>query len=230
MPTSLNNFSMNLDELVKSVINVDQNHHFMQHPSSNSSSSSNNNIDLNATTLSKKSVDEVWKEIVDQEVNNINLSAVDQTSSSINHTHETSLEDFLLRARVISTGNQQDFVLNSQPLMGIDQVAMIKQQPDWLQFHQDQQQHQQLSSMPMQAVVDSNFQVPDLGFENSIVNASCGDCQVVGREDRKQQFTDEMMEKSIERRQRRMIKNRESAARSRARKQVYLGACLFYKL
>ncbi|KAJ8530877.1 hypothetical protein K7X08_023758 [Anisodus acutangulus] len=39
--------------------------------------------------------------------------------------------------------------------------------------------------------------------------------------EKKRPFTDEKMEKSIERRQRRKIKNRESAARSRARKQAY---------
>ena len=40
---------------------------------------------------------------------------------------------------------------------------------------------------------------------------------VVGR---KRRFSDEMLEKTIERRQKRMAKNRESAAKSRAKKQV----------
>ncbi|MCD9639238.1 hypothetical protein HAX54_023641 [Datura stramonium] len=47
------------------------------------------------------------------------------------------------------------------------------------------------------------------------------ECQLIG--ERKSPFTDEKVEKSIERRQRRIIKNKESsAARSRARKQYEL--------
>ncbi|CAK9163767.1 unnamed protein product [Ilex paraguariensis] len=94
-----------------------------------------------------------------------------------------------------------------------------------------------MTTMPMQAVVGSNFRVSEMGYENSMVEigysgnqitlpmpvqaaaTTSSDSQVGGG--RKRRFTDEMMEKTIERRQRRMIKNRESAARSRARKQAY---------
>jgi ABA responsive element binding factor len=43
------------------------------------------------------------------------------------------------------------------------------------------------------------------------------DTQISGR---KRSTPEDMVEKTVERRQKRMIKNRESAARSRARKQV----------
>ncbi|KAK7855122.1 abscisic acid-insensitive 5-like protein 3 [Quercus suber] len=51
------------------------------------------------------------------------------------------------------------------------------------------------------------------------ISSASSDSQVAA--ERKRRCSDEMMEKAIERRQKRMIKNRESAARSRARKQAY---------
>ncbi|KAI5654768.1 hypothetical protein M9H77_31955 [Catharanthus roseus] len=87
-------------------------------------------------------------------------------------------------------------------------------------------------------IVDSHFQVSEIGYDtHQVFDAGYLENQLelpiplrkmepayseshLGGEI-KQPYTDEMMEKSIERRQRRMIKNRESAARSRARKQAY---------
>ncbi|KAF5942508.1 hypothetical protein HYC85_020150 [Camellia sinensis] len=117
-------------------------------------------------------------------------------------------------------------------------MVMVSQQADWFKFpmasvhhnHHQQQQQQQMT-MPILSVVDSNFQVSELEFETPggvdvgchsenqlglpmpMVPASCSLESQMGIE-RKRSFTDEMMEKTIERRQKRMIKNRESAARS----------------
>ncbi|XP_057490586.1 ABSCISIC ACID-INSENSITIVE 5-like protein 3 [Actinidia eriantha] len=190
----------NFHELVKNMISSDQEGLSTQNPSSSSSSSSSisfGNFNLNETllneTIDTKNVDEMWKEIVHQDQVNQQQMALGET---------TVLES----------------VINPQPLMGINPTDVV-QKGDWFKF----------------LTVDSNFQVPAMGFEDvgigqsenqmgfslpmSMVPVSYLDSQEsVWRKD---EVRDEMMEKTIARRQKRMIKNRESAARSRARKQAY---------
>ncbi|XP_022768274.1 ABSCISIC ACID-INSENSITIVE 5-like protein 3 [Durio zibethinus] len=223
--------AMNLDELLKSVIAVEGGG-LVQNPSSSSSSASFflGNFSLNGT-LSKKTVDEVWKEIVDHQgnVNPLDNQFVQQQLT----LGETTLEDFLVRAGVINSGSQ-DCVLNPQQFMAIDPMSVVSQQADWLQFQmaavQQQQQQQQMTMM------DSNFNVPESVYESQVVDvgypenqlamtmpmpamsATSSDSQPTTAT--KGRYSD-VMEKTIERRQKRMIKNRESAARSRARKQAY---------
>ncbi|KAK6246122.1 Basic-leucine zipper domain - like 10 [Theobroma cacao] len=220
--------AMNLDELLKSVIAVEG--QLVQNPSSSSSSASFflGNFNLNGT-LRKKTVDEVWKEIVDHG----NVNAMDNQFVQQQLTlGETTLEDFLVRAGVINTASQNG-VLDPQQFMAIDPVAVVSQQADWLQFQMATVQQQQQQQMTM---MDSNFNVPDSSvYEGQVVDvgypknqlamtmlpamsATSQDSQATTA--RKRRCSD-VMEKTIERRQKRMIKNRESAARSRARKQAY---------
>ncbi|GFY85789.1 abscisic acid responsive element-binding factor 1 [Actinidia rufa] len=186
----------NFHELVKNMISSDQEGLSIQNPSSSSSSSSSSvsfgNFNLNKTLLNETiDTDEMWKEIVHQDQVNQQQMALEET---------TVLES----------------VINPQPLMAINLTDVV-QKGDWFKF----------------LTVDSNFQVPAMGFEDvgigqsenqmgfslpmSMVPVSYLDSQVSARKD---EVRDEMMEKTIARRQKRMIKNRESAARSRARKQV----------
>ncbi|KAE8718663.1 BZIP transcription factor family protein [Hibiscus syriacus] len=218
--------AMNLDELLRSLIAVED-------PSSSSAASFFlGNINLNGT-LSKKTVDEVWKEIVSHGRGG-NVNAMD--NQFIQHRltlGETTLEDFLVRAGVINNGIQEA-VLNHQQFMAIDPMAVVSHQADWLQFQMAPVQHQQQHQMTM---MDSNFSVPESVYENQVVDVGYNDNQLaitmpmpamsatslesrptVGRKHRYSDLT----EKTIERRQKRMIKNRESAARSRARKQVVI--------
>ncbi|XVF36807.1 hypothetical protein REPUB_Repub19eG0090200 [Reevesia pubescens] len=222
-------YAMKLDELLRSVIAVEEGG-LVQNPSSSSASFFLGNFNLNGT-LSKKTVDEVWKEIVDHG----NVNAMDNQFVQQQLTvGETTLEDFLARAGVINSGSQ-DGVLNPQQFMAIDPVAVVSQQADWLQFQmaavqQQQQQQQQMTMM------DSNFNVPESVYERQVMDvgylenqleitmpmpamsATCSDSHPTTA--RKHRYSD-VMKKTIERRQKRMIKNRESAARSRARKQAY---------
>ncbi|KAG2709201.1 hypothetical protein I3760_05G227600 [Carya illinoinensis] len=211
---------MNLDELLRNVILVEEGR-LVQQNSSNSSSSSASfflgNLNLNGT-LSRKTVDEVWKEIVHrQHVNEVANQSVQQQLT----LGETTLEEFLVRAGVI----------NPQPIMAIDPMVMLSPQTDWLPFQMASVQQQELQM----TVLDSNFNVSESVYENPIVDvgfsenqlampapmsaisSTCSDSHLATQ--RKLRCSD-LMEKTIERRQKRMIKNRESAARSRARKQL----------
>ncbi|XVF39450.1 hypothetical protein PTKIN_Ptkin01aG0035900 [Pterospermum kingtungense] len=227
--------AMNLDELVRSVVAVEGG--LVQNPSSSSSSSLLlQNFNLNGT-LSEKTVDEVWKEIVGHG----NVDAMDHHNQFVDQQRlslgETTLEDFLVRAGVINTGDHQVGVLNPQQFMAIDPMAMVSQQADWLQFqmavaHQQQQQQQQ----PHMTMLGSNFNVQESTYENQVVDVGYQESQQAmtmpmpamsatssdsqPHTGNKHRYSD-VMEKTIERRQKRMIKNRESAARSRARKQAY---------
>ncbi|KAH7567820.1 hypothetical protein ACOSQ2_010316 [Xanthoceras sorbifolium] len=225
--------AMNLDELLKNVISVEEAHQLVQNPSSSSSSSSSpppscflGNINLNGT-LSKKTIDQVWKEIVhhDEHVNEVDKQAVQKQPT----LGETTLEDFLMRAGVINLGGNQNH--HQQPFMAaIDPMVVVSQQADWLHFQMTAAQQHQMT------LINTNFNVSDSGYDNHVVDigysdnqlaamsmpaipAAFSDSKVIGEP--KRPYSDEMMEKTIERRQKRMIKNRESAARSRARKQAY---------
>nr|XP_029121672.1 ABSCISIC ACID-INSENSITIVE 5-like protein 3 [Elaeis guineensis] len=194
--------AMNFDELLNSVLAVEQQIHA---PSSSSPSASISqllpgNYNLNCA-LSCKTVDEVWREIIRQEEQG--------NTESPATLGETTLEDFLA-------------------LLSVNPV----QQEEWLQYQlaaaqqQQQQQHMDL--------LGSSLSV----FGNSISNAGFNENQQMGLpmvsvsmaksisadspSATETHRPDEIIDRSIERRQKRMIKNRESAARSRARKQAYI--------
>lgn len=113
-------------------------------------------------------------------------------------------------------GAEEDFLQNAAPMMTkIDQEYL-----NW-----QQQQQEMVDGMKMMQTAD--FRV----FDESKVAIATKELVVVensGLEMEKRDggdeliMKDEMVMKSVERRQKRMIKNRESAARSRARKQVNL--------
>ncbi|XP_058077593.1 ABSCISIC ACID-INSENSITIVE 5-like protein 3 [Magnolia sinica] len=227
----LNN--MNLDELLKSVIAAEENQLLQasQIGSSNADASSSSaslvpgNSDFNQS-LNQKTLDEVWKDIVQNDQENVGGDGPVQRQPTLG---EMTLEDFLVRAGAINLGNQNMATVNTQPLMSIEPTIATTQRADWLHYQMVQQQQMAVLglSLPVPAPVFGKSGV-DVGYgENQLaltttmpmVGATSSDLQAVA--ERKRKFPEEMLEKSIERRQKRMIKNRESAARSRARKQAY---------
>lgn len=200
-------YGRNLDELV-------------QNPASSSSPASYYAGNLNLKgTMSKKSMDEVWNDIVEQErVNRIEKQV-----------GETRVADFLVRAGAMNVGKQEHIGSDAQPLMAIDPVVMVShsQQGDWLPLQMQMQMqipggginYPDLSVCKSVSEMCYSEKALPLGIQLPMTCSSESQAEAVAME-RKRRYSDEMLEKSIERRQKRMIKNRESAARSRARKQV----------
>ncbi|KAJ4849656.1 hypothetical protein Tsubulata_009655 [Turnera subulata] len=229
--------AMNLDEL-RNVIAAEEGQ-LVPNPSSSSSSSSSaplflGNVNLNGA-LSKKTADEVWKDIVNN--NQEPSNAMDSSRQQLGET--TTLEDFLARAGVIKLGNHQNGLLDpDHPLLGIDPMVVSQQEEEWLQYQvaATAEEHAQ-QQQPTTASDSDNFHVSEAVYDNLVVDvgysenqmamtlpmpalpATSSESQTVA--EKKRRYSNEIMEKTIERRQKRMIKNRESAARSRARKQAY---------
>ncbi|KAI3830294.1 hypothetical protein L1987_04432 [Smallanthus sonchifolius] len=154
-----------------------------------------------AADLSKKTVDEDIQ-------NNKDISGSDGHKKSTPTLGEMTLEDFLAKARVVAKSSHDK---KNSPL----DIALPHPQPaQWMQYQippiQQQQQHHVLMPAHQQPINEVAYP------ETQITISS--DTQAVGR---KRVASEDLMEKCVERRQKRMIKNRESAARSRARKQAY---------
>ncbi|CAM6016648.1 unnamed protein product [Sphagnum balticum] len=197
-------------------------------------------------TLSQKTVDEVWKDI-QRSATGTSGSAPPAGSGKQERQATFSgmtLEDFLVKAGVV----REDMGIGSQgfgPIVEwLQSVAQQQQQQQWQQ-HQIMQQHVAevaaaaayadatgkqmgnggglivgMSTMgmpgPMGAVMAPGMPGGNLAMGRAA--AGMGSFPLQGR---KRGLDSRPAEKIVERRQKRMIKNRESAARSRARKQAY---------
>uniref|UniRef100_M4DDU9 BZIP domain-containing protein n=2 Tax=Brassica campestris TaxID=3711 RepID=M4DDU9_BRACM len=181
---------MNLDELLKSVCSVDSNGDTTQEGGGGLSRQGSLTLPRD---LSKKTVEEVWKDIQQN------------TNGGSNNAHkeptlgEMTLEDLLLKAGVVT-----------ETVTGLGQN--IPQAGPWVQYHQLPSMLQGQSFMPY-PVADMQAMVSQTSLMGGLY-----DTQTPGR---KRVASGEVVEKTVERKQKRMIKNRESAARSRARKQAY---------
>ncbi|KAJ9544210.1 hypothetical protein OSB04_023917 [Centaurea solstitialis] len=201
--------SMNLDELIKSVWTAEGiSQHNPQYPSASS-------LDL-SMDLSKKTVDELWQDIQQKKKENddLNLDRVKELTLG-----EMTLEDFLVTARSFQEKK------NLAESIALPQESIATHQ--WMQFQippvqQQQQQHVFMPTthhqlQPPPVILTGANQIMEAGYsETQITMTTLSDTQTPGR---KRVASGDVMEKTVERRQKRMIKNRESAARSRARKQ-----------
>ncbi|KAA8516308.1 hypothetical protein F0562_016601 [Nyssa sinensis] len=242
--------SMNLDELLKSLWTAESNQGMdgvdyaaVQQGQLGSASSLHQQSSLTLSRdLSKKTVDEVWRDIQQgQKKKNLDRKARERQPT----LGEMTLEDFLVKAGVVaetSPGKK-----NSCPVLGVDTIALpqqnIPQQTQWTHYqlpsiHQlpQQQQHQHHQPQNMLAVfmpghpvqqpipiganpiMEAAYPETQMTMSPSALMGTLSDTQTPGR---KRVASGDVVEKTVERRQKRMIKNRESAARSRARKQAY---------
>ncbi|KAF6175688.1 hypothetical protein GIB67_022690 [Kingdonia uniflora] len=170
-------------------------------------------------------------EFLDQKIGKVDTSSenapspgsMSTASSSMNpQPTPTTLEEFLIRSAGIDMNqdqNQEVVVTNQQPLM-VDAMGHVSQ-TDWMQYQMAAMQQEQMEVYGSCLQVGGSLFTDDkplsLPAPMQMVATNLSGSQTVV--ERKRRFSDEVMEKTIERRQKRMIKNRESAARSRARKQ-----------
>lgn len=240
--------SMNLDELLKNVWTAEANQDVdyavaPQQSQLASVSSLHRQSSLSLSRdLSKKTVDEVWQDIQQgQQQSNRNIlgrKAHDRQPT----LGEMTLEDFLVKAGVVaesSPGKKNP----GPPVLGDDTIALpvqgIPQPAQWMHYqlpsqqqqqNQQQQQQQNMLSVfmpghPVQqalpivanSIMDVAYPENQMNMSPSALMGTLSDTQTPGR---KRGAPGAVVEKTVERRQKRMIKNRESAARSRARKQV----------
>ncbi|XP_042004061.1 ABSCISIC ACID-INSENSITIVE 5-like protein 2 [Salvia splendens] len=202
--------SMNLDELLKNVLTVEGVEYGQSgpcQPPSGSFLNRQSSVSI-SRDLSKKTVDEVWKDI-----------QLEQKRSSLDRNFnlgEMTLEDFLVKAGVDLIGLLQQDQWTSYPISGVAPQQQQQQQsmmPVYMPCHAIQQ------PMPLggNSVLDTAYPETLLMSSSPLMGTS-SDTQTIRR---KRVPSDDIAEKGVERRQKRMIKNRESAARSRARKQAY---------
>ncbi|KAL5735257.1 hypothetical protein ACOSP7_033118 [Xanthoceras sorbifolium] len=223
--------SMNLDELLKNVWTAEANQSTgmeIEGPTVANQTALQRQASLSLTgALSKKTVDEVWKDI--QQSKNSGEKKTRERQPTLG---EMTLEDFLVKAGVVAEASSYNKIGGS--VIGADQnvAPQFPQQGQWMQYTHPQYQPSQQGMMgiymPSQAipqplpigtgaVMDVAYPENQVALSSSLMGTS-SDTQTLGR---KRGPPDEIIEKTVERRQKRMIKNRESAARSRARKQAY---------
>eukprot|EP00252_Welwitschia_mirabilis_P002551 TRINITY_DN1250_c0_g2_i1.p1 TRINITY_DN1250_c0_g2~~TRINITY_DN1250_c0_g2_i1.p1 ORF type:complete len:367 (-),score=73.82 TRINITY_DN1250_c0_g2_i1:130-1230(-) len=154
---------------------------------------------------------------------------------------EMTLEDFLVKAGVVrednncktNNGCNNDNAMHDASVCGaLDAMTAaqnLQQQAEWFQYQQQQQQQQNMmlaysakrgvpQNTALNAFVEGGYSDNQLTLSSPMVACTSSDSQTPGR---KRGAPESIIEKTVERRQKRMIKNRESAARSRARKQAY---------
>ncbi|KAI4341199.1 hypothetical protein MLD38_025952 [Melastoma candidum] len=243
--------SMNLDELLKSVWSADvtnqgcdtaegmenprgqhvQGNQLQKQPSF-----------MLSRALSQKTVDEVWKDI-QQGKGKKDAGAPYDGQEGANRDRqptlgEITLEDFLSLAGVEAEPPEAN---RAEPKTGVLLAAAAQQENNlqhgqWMNYQlASVQQQQNIVPLFMPAnhvqqpisVVPTAAPAPflDTGFSDALIALSpssflgaVSDTQSPGL---KRVAPEGVIEKTVERRQKRMIKNRESAARSRARKQAY---------
>ncbi|KAI3984212.1 hypothetical protein MKX01_011166 [Papaver californicum] len=236
--------SMNLDELLKNVWTAEANQgvgmdaeNTSQTEQLASASALQRQASLNLTrALSKKTVDEVWKDIQQGQKNDTEeLKAAQERQQTLG---EMTLEDFLVKAGVVAEG-PGDKKNEGATGVGVDLMAAppqsFPQQAPWMHYKVPAiHQHQQPQQQNMMEIFAPGRPVPqplalaaspilEVTFSDNQMALSSplalSDTQTPGR--KRVAPGGDMIEKTVERRQKRMIKNRESAARSRARKQAY---------
>lgn len=217
--------SMNLDELLKSVLPpdgeqsepIDLEGNASQYASS-SSLQRQGSITM-PRALSKKTVDEVWKEIQGQKSGAEKRLAQERQMT----LGEMTLEDFLVQAGVVAEGSAKNPVAVAQDsaqglhwMHPYHQMAAVDQQNVMVSYMGGYPVPQHVSVSTGQ-MLETMYSEGQLNLSSPTMGTS-SDPQTPGR---KRGASGDIVEKIVERRQKRMIKNRESAARSRARKQAY---------
>ncbi|KAF5470212.1 hypothetical protein F2P56_010738 [Juglans regia] len=222
--------SMNLDELLKNVWTAEVHQSTgmdIEGTAQASQTALQRQASLSLTSaLSKKTVDEVWRDIQQSKNSEEKKSRERQPTLG-----EMTLEDFLVKAGIVAETSTEK---SSAGPVGVDQNTALQfpQQGQWMQYQPQQYQQPQQSMMgvympgqpipqPLHMGAGAVMDVPYPENQVALTSPLMGNLSDTQMPGRKRGVPEDMIEKTVERRQKRMIKNRESAARSRARKQAY---------
>ncbi|XP_039063292.1 ABSCISIC ACID-INSENSITIVE 5-like protein 2 isoform X2 [Hibiscus syriacus] len=224
--------SMNLDEFLKSVWTLEGNQTFgtdTEGTAVTNQTSLQRQASLSlSSALSKKTVDEVWKDIQQSKIDGEKKSRERQPTLG-----EMTLEDFLIEAGVVTEASTDENV--GAPIAEVDPsvAPQFAQHSQWMQYPQPPQYHHPQQSImgiympaqpmpqPLALVTPGVMDVPYPENQVSLPSPLMGTLSDTQTSGRKRGSPEDIVEKTVERRQKRMIRNRESAARSRARKQAY---------
>ena len=199
--------SMSMDDLLKNLYSSSEQTCQMpdgQFAEGNSSISRQGSFSL-PKDLGEKTVDEVWKEIVSGTVENHNQRPATNNTSSDSHqqqlAEEMTLEDFLTKAGAVREEDVRAGAMVPVVAAAAGGYGGVNGQ------------------FPMQGGVE-------VGFDGRMVVGGGGGSAVPvsvavgGGRGKRRAIEEPLLDKATQQKQRRMIKNRESAARSRERKQV----------
>lgn len=238
--------SMNLDEFLRTVFPAEANQGHGMVIEGFSPYASGSDLQRQASigvrhSMTKKTVDDVWRDI-QQGRQKKGLSIEDRR---LGHERqptlgEMTLEDFLAKAGVGPEGSStkhKDNVGLAGMANSVAGVQDFSQSTHWLNpYHhmQSMDQQQQVQQNVLEGYMPGRPIPQSLGigagpmlesvYPDSQINISSptlgalSDSHMTGG---KQVVSGDITDKLVDRRQKRMIKNRESAARSRARKQAY---------
>ncbi|KAJ0259408.1 ABSCISIC ACID-INSENSITIVE 5-like protein 3 [Hirschfeldia incana] len=189
--------SMNLDELLKSVWSAEDH----QPPEGTEEGITRQGSLTLPHGLSRKTVNEVWRDI-QQDKNGTSANPhgdmVDNKQPTLG---EITLEDLLMKAGVVT-----------ETMTVPQNVVNVASNGQWAQYHQPQ--HQGFMPYPV-------CDMQEMVSPTSLMMGGFSDTPQAHGRKRVGSSGGEFVERIVERKQKRMIKNRESASRSRARKQAY---------
>ncbi|CAI0558279.1 unnamed protein product [Linum tenue] len=220
--------SMNMDELLKNIWSAEENQNLNMAAAAlpvHDGLQRQGSLTL-PRTLSQKTVDDVWKDIWREYGSGSGAATeknevVPQRQQTLG---EMTLEEFLARAGVVREDNSSANQVQSQVQQQLSPLPQIfpKQANNGGSYGLSLQGIGGANGLMQGGMVSPASQISSDGIGKSNGDtSSVSPVPYVFNGSMRGRRPNTTVEKVVERRQRRMIKNRESAARSRARKQAY---------